>query len=79
MLEQQLKALCNAAVAEVAEKYASTWALVTAECPANSTTCFADFSKKGEKMRRINVSIGQQTDESLKAEIVRQLAAAGGR
>jgi hypothetical protein len=75
MLGQQWKALCNAAVAEAAEKFGSTWALSTAECPANSTTCFADFSKKGEKPRRIIVSIGQQTDEAIKAEIVRQLAA----
>jgi hypothetical protein len=75
MLHSQWKALCDAAVAEAAENFGSSWALLTAECPANSTTCFADFSKKGEKPRRINVSIGQQTDETIRAEIVRQLVA----
>lgn len=75
MLAQQWKALCDWAVAEAAERYGSTWALIAAECPANRTTCFADFSTRGEEMRRINVSIGQQTDESIKAEIVRQLVA----
>jgi len=77
MLRSQWEAICRAAVAEAAEKFGSTWALLTAECDAGSTTCFADFSKKGEKPRRVNVPIGQQTDEDIKAEIVRHLAALG--
>ena len=75
MLRSQWQDLCRAAAVEAAERFGSTWALLTAECSAESTTCFADFSKKGEKPRRINVSIGLQTDEDIKAEIVRQLAA----
>jgi hypothetical protein len=75
MLRQQWEALCKEAVAETVEKSGSTWTLVTAECLAGSTTCFADFSKNGEKLRRINVSVAHQTDEAIKAEIVGQLAA----
>ena len=75
MLPQQWIALCTEAVAEAVEKSGSTWTLATAECPADSTTFFAVFSKKGEKLRRINVSVAHQTDEAVKAEIVKQLAA----
>ncbi len=55
----------------------TTWTLApeTAGCSAGSTTCFALFLKIGEKPRRVSVSVGQQTDEALKAEIVQQLAA----
>lgn len=75
MLPQQWKALCEEAVAEAVEESGSAWALSTADCPANSTTFFAVFSKEGEKLRRIDVPIAHQTDEAIKAEIVRQLAA----
>jgi hypothetical protein len=71
MLRQQWQALCKEAV----EKPGSTWTVFSAECPADSTTFFADFSKKGEKLRRINVLIAHQTDDDIKAEIVRKLAA----
>ena len=74
MLHEQWEALCRAAVAEAVEKFGSTWALNTAECSAGSETFFTEFLKKGEKPRRVNVSM-QQTDGAIKAEIVRQLAA----
>ena len=69
MLQRNWEALCKDAVA------GSTWALSLAGCSPSSTTCFARFSKKGEKPRQINVPIGQQTDEAIKAEIVQKLAA----
>jgi hypothetical protein len=75
MLRQELESLCRAAVAEAAETHGSTWTLFDAECHASSTTCSAYFAKRGEKVSRIDVSLGHKMDEAIKAERVGQLAA----
>lgn len=77
MLRQHWKALCIGAVAEAGEKSGSTWALLNAECSASSTTCSADFSRKGEHSTRIDLTVVHQTDDDLKAEIVAAICSFG--
>jgi hypothetical protein len=72
MIPQQWRELVADALAESG----LPWQVASAWCSPDATTCSAQFSKKGEKLRQINVLVEPQADEAPKVEIIRQLLAA---
>jgi 2'-5' RNA ligase len=66
-IDQHWQKIVDEAAAE------SGWQAFGAQSFPYTATCSALFAKKGHKLRRITVSVGQQTDDALKAEIIRQL------
>src|ERR1017187_4328354 len=75
MVCKEVVRCCRRIGEESLTKPRKSWQLFSAHCFQGSTTCSAVFSKRDQKQRHINVSVGHQTEDALKAETIRRLAA----